>query len=433
MSVANQLDSLGHAQVIVILKPTVTRRDGRQTIVALEETKDLQEEVARKVRKHFRYFPSSTFAQLSSVVPPTIPNGEAPQYAVDKRAKRLGAEASVRYLPNLGVLIGTIDRAALAALCADEDVADVLDPPPLSLIQPEEDSALDGPGEGLSWAIKRLRIDALWDKGLSGSGVLIGHLDSGVDPAHPALQDKVDAFALFDLSGRQVVNAPVADSGYHGTHTAGILVGAPVNGLSFGTAPGARLVSAGVIEGGDVPARVLGALDWCVAQGVRVVNLSLGLRAFVPQFSAILALLRARNILPVVAIGNEGINTSRSPGNLKEALSVGALDQTDQIWLQSSSDVVVDPPKRKVPAIVGPGAGIWSSVPGGQLRSLSGTSMATPHISGLAALLLEHRPEATVDQLERAIFASCVRPTAISSARGNRGVPNAVEALTQLG
>jgi subtilisin family serine protease len=82
--------------------------------------------------------------------------------------------------------------------------------------------------------------------------------------------------------------------------------------------------------------------------------------------------------------------------------------------------------------IIAPGASIYSSVPGGLLRPLTGTSMAAPHIAGLAALLMSAKPEASVAQIEAAILASCKRPPSISTLRGNKGVPDAVEALKAL-
>ena len=84
------------------------------------------------------------------------------------------------------------------------------------------------------------------------------------------------------------------------------------------------------------------------------------------------------------------------------------------------------------PDILGPGVDIWSSVPGGRLLALSGTSMATPHISGLAALLRQHKPTASVAEIETALFKSAVRPPAIATARGNRGIPDGVAALNFL-
>jgi subtilisin len=204
------------------------------------------------------------------------------------------------------------------------------------------------------------------------------------------------------------------------------------DGVSFGVAPGAKIASAMVIEGGKTAARLLGGLDWCVGQGVRIVNISLGFREFNAQFIDIIRILRQRDILPVVAVGNEGPLTSRSPGNYRESLSVGAVDEFDQIWIDSSSQRFPAPQGYMKPDILGPGVDIWSSVPGGRLLALSGTSMATPHISGLAALLRQHKPTASVAEIETALFKSAVRPPAIATARGNRGIPDGVAALNFL-
>lgn len=431
MTPAEQLEAMGHARVLVILKPNMTKKeDGRKTF-ALEETISLQQEVARDLRKHFRAFRNSRFSLLSREVS-ALAAFKSVKYEVDEKAKSVTQNA-VQYFPNLGIMLGTVDRSGLAALEKSSKTTAVFSPPDLSLIRPVEDNALAGPPDGISWSLTRLKIPELWAKGLTGTGILIGHIDTGADPDHPSLKDAIDTFAYFDDAGRQVANAPAKDTHYHGSHTAGIIAGKPFNGSTFGCAPGAKLAVAAVIEGGDVTARVVAGLDWCVGQGVRLINVSLGLREFQPQFSTILQLLRQRDILPIVAIGNEGAQTSRTPGNLPEALSVGAMDEMDQIWINSSSQQMAEDPKRNVPILIGPGAGVWSSVPNQQLRSLSGTSMATPHITGLAALLLQHRPEMPVADLEKALLASCKRPTGISTLRGNKGVPDGVDALAALG
>lgn len=437
MTPAQQLEAIGHARVLVVLKPSATKKQDGQTRLALSETISLQQEVARDLRKHFRSFRNSRFSQIAREVA-AQPMFKSIEYKVDERAKSIGSvgpQSPVQYFPNLGIMLGTVDRAGLAALQKNGKAVDtVFSPPDLSLIRPFEDdsAALAGPPEGTSWSLTRLKIPELWQQNLTGKDILIGHVDTGADGTHPALANAIDAFAYFDDTGRQVANSPIRDTQFHGSHTAGILVGKPFNNLTFGCAPDAKLAVAAVIEGGDVTARVVAGLDWCVGQNVHLINVSLGLREFQPQFSTILQLLRQRNILPIVAIGNEGAQTSRTPGNLPEALSVGAMDESDQIWMNSSSQQMAEDPRRNVPVLIGPGAGIWSSVPTGQLRSLSGTSMATPHISGLAALLLQHRPDVAIADLEKAIITSCKRPDGISTLRGNKGVPNAVDALAAM-
>ena len=178
-------------------------------------------------------------------------------------------------------------------------------------------------------------------------------------------------------------------------------------------------------------ARILGGMDWAITQKVRVLSMSLGLRGFFDDFLVVTQVLRARNILPVFAVGNEGPGTSRSPGNYAEALSVGANDNGGAVANFSSSQRFTRTQDPLVPDLVGPGVDVISAKPGGGFQLMSGTSMATPHLAGLAALLFEAKPEATPNDVEAAIFKSCTLGT-ISPDRGNRGFPNAVLAFSAL-
>jgi len=191
------------------------------------------------------------------------------------------------------------------------------------------------------------------------------------------------------------------------------------------------LASAIVIEGGNVIARILGGMDWSISQNVRVLSMSLGLRGFVNDFVAVTQILRAKNILPVFAVGNEGPGTSRSPGNYAECTSIGAHDENGAIANFSSSQKFLRPADPLVPDIVGPGVEVISAKPGGGFQSLSGTSMATPHIAGLAALLFEAKPSATAAEVEKALFGSA-RLGSIPKSRGNRGMPDGALAFQLL-
>jgi len=122
---------------------------------------------------------------------------------------------------------------------------------------------------------------------------------------------------------------------------------------------------------------------------------------------------------PSIVAGQQYRGVTRSPN-------------ANQIWIDSSSQRFPAPNGYTKPDILGPGADIWSCVPANGMLALSGTSMATPHIAGLAALLMQDRLNATVQQIEQALFKSAVRPPAIASARGNRGVPDAVKAREWL-
>jgi subtilisin family serine protease len=284
-----------------------------------------------------------------------------------------------------------------------------------------------------TWGIERLGVPALWDRGITGQGVLVAHLDTGVDGRHAALAGAVADFAEFDVMGRAIQPAPRPhDSDEHGTHTAGTIAGRPVGGRHVGVAPGAQLASAMVIEGGDAIARVLGGMDWALGLGARVLSLSLGFRGWWPDFLAVTRVLRQKGVLPVFAVGNEYAGSSRSPGNYPEALSVGACGEDDRVADFSSSQRFDRKKDPVVPDLVAPGVGIVSAKPGGGYQAMDGTSMATPHVAGLAALLLEAEPKAKVSRLEAAILGSCVRPRGMSAERAGHGIPSAPKALEAL-
>jgi subtilisin family serine protease len=425
MEFKDQFEQYGHARVLVVLKPVKEVRVGGQLALDHAGTYTLQQQAANDIGYCFKAFSDSRETQIAREMASLSMARSAP--------RRSTLSKGMRYYANLGVVLGTVDEAGLKSIRSrTREISAVMPPPEFGLIRPVEDMALAGAPTGTSWGVERMNAEKVWQQGITGKGVVVGHVDTGVDAAHDALTDAIDAFVELDELGEVKAGAAARDSGQHGTHTAGIIAGRKFNGLKFGVAPGAKLASAMVIEGGDVIARVLGGLDWCVGQDVRIISMSLGLRGFMPQFRSIMALLRQRNILPVVAVGNEGVGTSRSPGNYPESLSVGAMDVENMIWFNSSSDRFTRKVDAVVPDVIAPGAGIWSSIPGNQLAAMSGTSMAAPHIAGLAALLLEHRPDITAAKLEAAIFKSCTRPPGISTARGNRGFPDAAKAVKAL-
>ena len=338
----------------------------------------------------------------------------------------------VRYYGNLGVALGTVDRAGLAALRSDPAVASVQGAPMLSLIAPERvaDAKLT---VDRTWGLKALKAPQLWDKGFTGQGILVGHLDTGVDAGHPALKGAVANFAEFDMLGFEVTPSPAPhDGGEHGTHTAATIAGRAVAGRSVGMAPEAKLASALVIEGGNAVARVLGGMDWAVGQQVRVLSMSLGFRGWWEDFIPITRILRRRQVLPVFAAGNEGPGTSRSPGNYPQALSVGAMGKDHRVASFSSSQQFDRRSAPLIPDLIGPGVGVTSAKPGGGWQDMDGTSMATPHIAGLAALLMSARPNATIARVERAIFESCRLENTMLHDRANRGLPDGVKALALL-
>jgi subtilisin family serine protease len=160
--------------------------------------------------------------------------------------------------------------------------------------------------------------------------------------------------------------------------------------------------------------------------------MSLGFRGWWPDFVALTKILREKGVLPVFAVGNEYAGTSRSPGNYAEAVSIGACDRKGAVADFSSSQRFARKRDPQVPDLVAPGVAVISARPGGGYQEMDGSSMATPHVAGLAALLLEAKPNVTVRKLEQAILASCGRPKGMPATRGGQGIPDAVKALAAL-
>lgn len=400
------LAEVGYAKVIVALKPTLAAASSR---AALE--------------KHFT-IPAER--QMESLM--AVASRSASKKSGHPRPLQ---EHKMRVYPNLGLVLGFVDPGGAAALAASRQVERVVEAPELSLIRPFATRAARL-SAAPTWGIKRLKVNRLWAQGLKGRGVIVGHLDTGIDGAHPALQNAIAAFAEFDLAGDQVPGANPSDSDEHGTHTAGTIVGRSVPKGAFGVAPEAQVASAMVIEGGQVIDRILAGMDWVIENGARILSMSLGLRGFTPAFQTVVDALRNANVLPVIAVGNEGPTTSRSPGNYTNVLSVGAMDGSDEVADFSGSQRFNRPDDPLVPDLVAPGVDVLSCVPNGKFAKMDGSSMATPHVAGLAALLLAAEPGATAGDLEQAILGSCVRPAGMLEARGNRGVPDAEAALRIL-
>lgn len=416
-AIQEQLKATGRAQVIVVLGSARLGRafEESATHVPVAPTPAKKQRVRESARELSRFFIADAATRAGALEAAYPEAAQPPLPAVYE---------------NLGVLLGTTDRDGVRALAADNQVAVVTAAPEFSLIRPVSRSAQSR--QGTFWGLKRLGIPALWEQGYTGRDVLIGHLDTGVDARHPALKGAIAEFAEFDWLGRRIPGATAHDPDGHGTHTAGTLVGRKVGARQFGIASEARLASALVIEGGNVIARILGGLDWLVGFQVRVIALSLGLRGYRPDFLPIISILRARQILPIIAVGNEGPGSSRSPGNYAEVLSVGACDQADEVALFSSSQRFRRRHNPMVPSLVAPGVDVFSCVPGRRYAEYSGSSMATPHVARLAALLFGAHPKATADQVEGAIFDSCTLPAGMPPERANRGIPDGPTALAKL-
>jgi subtilisin family serine protease len=258
---------------------------------------------------------------------------------------------------------------------------------------------------GISWGLRSLGIDALWRKGLTGAGVRVGHLDTGVAGHHPALAGRVAAFLETDEEGRVVPSATPRDTASHGTHTAGILCGGVLDGEAIGVAPEALLHSAAVIDGGRNVVRILRGIDWLRGSGVRVLGMALGIAGPNPVFWTLLDALRAEGVLTVCAIGNDGAARPHSPALYPGVLAVGAANEQQRLAPYTGCELASGECLK--PELLAPGVDLRSATPhsgGGTLGG--GTSQACAFTAGVACLLFQACPDATPDEVAEALCAS---------------------------
>ncbi|MGM1063979.1 S8 family serine peptidase [Saccharothrix sp. Mg75] len=308
---------------------------------------------------------------------------------------------SARDLPAAGAVAGHAPKAGAAtafrALMADPAVEKVW---------------LDGTRQlALDRSTAQVGAPAAWEAGLTGEGVLVAVLDTGVDAGHPGLAGREVAEA--DLTG----GGDATDTVGHGTHVASTIAG---TGPRYrGVAPGARLLDGKVCATTSCSeSAVLAGLHWAVEQGADVVNLSLGgtdTPGTDPLEAAIDRLSAETGTLFVVAAGNAGRpGTIGSPGSADAALTVGAVDRQDGLAPFSSRGPRLGDGAVK-PDLTAPGVGIVAAraskgTAGTPVDAhhvaLSGTSMATPHVAGAAALLAQRHPDWTGARLKAALTSS---------------------------
>jgi subtilisin family serine protease len=259
---------------------------------------------------------------------------------------------------------------------------------------------------------------AAWASGHDGTGAVVAILDTGVDARHPDLVDRIRERR--DFTG---TDAEAGDTVGHGTHVAGIIAGsgAASAGRFRGIAPGAALVIGKVCAtDGCYESDIIAGMEWAAAQAP-VVNMSLGGR---PRAEADLvelaldALSAEHGTLFVVAAGNVGGNeTIGSPGTAEAALTVGSVSKTDVMSVFSSRG-----PRRRdgglKPELVAPGGDIVAARAAGTYPDLavdehharlSGTSMATPHVSAAAAILAAAHPDWDSTRLKAALVGTAAR------------------------
>jgi subtilisin family serine protease len=297
---------------------------------------------------------------------------------------------------------------------------------------------------------QQIGAPALWGQALdtAGQGTKIGIIDSGIDPSHPFFDgdgyampagfpkgqqrftsSKIIVARVFAPKGATAPSTRLAyseDDSSHGTHVAGIAAGnantAAGGARVSGVAPRAYLgnykvfvqTSSGLSPNANSPA-IVAAIEAAVADGMDVINFSGGEPEIEPSRDIVALALdaaAAAGVVPVVAAGNDyndlGAGSVSSPANSVRAIAVGAvdIDGSTRAHAEFSSVGPTTISHRLKPDVAAPGVDVLSSISGGGWAELSGTSMASPHVAGAAALLAQRHPAWTVEQLKSALVQS---------------------------
>ncbi len=314
--------------------------------------------------------------------------------------------------------ISTVDAANPASAAArvtsiatDAEAADSV----VVGVQPQQTVSIDAtatdPGRGGQWALNRLDFESLWDR-TTAAGVCVAIIDTGIQSDHPDLVGHL--VAAWDATGQGV-----ADGHGHGTHVAGIVAATPNNALGVaGAAPNVELLVGKVLRNDGVGEDGWAAtgIIWAVDHGAEVVNLSLG--TMCPETAptgcestalrAAIDYAQSRDVVVVAAAGNSGDPQNPAnnpwyqywswPAAFDWPIAVAATTSTDQRASFSTQGSYVD--------VAAPGASILSTFKNSSYATMSGTSMATPYVTALAALLRGAHSDESAIQIRNRIIST---------------------------
>ncbi|KAA6453608.1 S8 family serine peptidase [Bacillus swezeyi] len=311
--------------------------------------------------------------------------------------------------------------------------------------------------------IQQVHAPDVWKKHYKGKGAVVASIDTGVEWDHPALKTKYrgynpskpnspdNEYNWYDATSNK--KTPYDDLG-HGTHVTGTMVGSEAGGKNqIGVAPTAKWIAVKAFSAdGGSEKDLLAAGEWILApkdakgkahpeKAPDVVNNSwAGERGLNEWYRDMVKAWRAADIFPAFAAGNVsefepgGPGSVENPSNYPESFAIGAVDSTNALAdfsLQGPS-----PYDEVKPDLSAPGVSIRSAYPGHRYATMDGTSMATPHVSGIVALMREANPNITVDEIERILLktAKPLTDKTFEKSPNNgygSGLVNALKAFTE--
>ncbi|MBD3404478.1 S8 family serine peptidase [candidate division GN15 bacterium] len=327
-----------------------------------------------------------------------------------------------------------VSSSNLNELAEHESIRMIVEDVSLSFDEPIDVQQGSSLATSVSDQLRMLNVPQLWQLGLTGQGRLVCSFDTGVEGTHPALSTKWRGnSAAQSASWYSPVNptSQPYDVAGHGTHTMGIMVGSTPTD-TFGVAPDAQWISAGVVDQGrpfnTTLADIVAAFQWALNPDGDVTTTddvpdvilnSWGIPAglFEPcddTFWEVIDAVEAAGIVTIFAAGNEGPNpqTLRDPADRAtsplNSFSIGAVDNNRVVAGFSSRGPSRCDNSQIKPEVMAPGVSVLSATKGGGYAYMSGTSMAAPYIAGLVALCREYNPDATVEEIKTAFINAAI-------------------------
>jgi hypothetical protein len=314
---------------------------------------------------------------------------------------------------NLNYGYGLVDAAAAVASATGQD-------------NPFPD--VDYFGGQNDWGLNTVKAPEAWAQGHTGQGIVVAVIDTGVDYTHldldgniwvnqgeiagNGIDDDGNGF-VDDVRGWDFVandNSPMDEQG-HGTHVAGTIAAEKNEFGVTGVAYNAKIMPVRVLNAGGSGSvsNIAAGIKYAADNGADVINLSLG-GAYSSEIEDAVQYATAKGSVVVMAAGNESASQPSSPANLANqwGIAVGAVDRTNR--MANFSNKASIPP---LDYVVAPGVDIYSTTPGNTYSSFNGTSMATPHVAGVAALMLSANPNLTAAEVE-SILTQTANPTGIT-------------------
>ncbi|MGK7376302.1 S8 family serine peptidase [Planococcus sp. 1R117A] len=246
----------------------------------------------------------------------------------------------------------------------------------------------------LQYHHQKMETKLAWDKTRGSADVIVAVIDDGIDISHPELKTQI--FNPFDT----VKESSNVAAGAHGTHVAGIIGASINNGLGgAGIAPAAKIMPINVFNGSFAyTSEIIEGIYRAVEQGADIINLSLGGYAYSSAFNEAIQDAHEKGVVIIAAAGNERIEKPYYPASFANVISVASSTPLDKVSDFSNFGKNID--------ITAPGTSIYSTLPKGAYGLMSGTSMATPMVSGVAALIKASEPALNNIEIENRLYNS---------------------------